>query len=136
MKDINQVHFGSGDNVAGDKIIINKQSDRTIKLIKNQLVDKLKEYPQKYKIFLSSGDSEMEYLAIEIDQAFQEARWENIGFIYKLARFYPAGITFEVKDVDVVSQTIADMFHRSGLKVRGNKNSNVEQFSIIIGPNK
>ncbi|NTV44717.1 MAG: hypothetical protein HGA67_03405 [Candidatus Yonathbacteria bacterium] len=134
--DINQTHYGSGDNVAGNKIIINKQPERSVYLLKDELIEKIKRFPQNYKIFLSNGDHEMESFAKEIDQAFKEAGWTNTGFIYKLVGFYDPGITFGVKEVDKPSQDIANLFHSKGFKVTANKYSDIDQFHIIIGPNK
>lgn len=134
--DINQFHSGSGDNIAGNKIIINKKPDRTIANIKAELVKEIRKYPQNYKIYLSNGDHEIESLAKEIDQAFKEAGWNVTGFIYNLAGSYAPGITFGVQAVDAVSQYVADLFSANGFIVTGNKYDDIDQFHIIIGPNK
>lgn len=134
--DINQIHNGSGDNVAGDKIVFYKQPDRTISTIRDSIINKIKEYPQNYKIFLSNGVSEMNAFAKEIDEVFKEAGWTNIGFVYNLAGFYSPGITFGVKEVDDVSQYLADLFHSNGFKVTANKYADIENLHLIIGPNK
>ncbi len=134
--DINQTHYGFGDNVAGNKIVIDKQPDRSISTFKEELIEKIKNFPQSYKIFLSNGDHEMESFAKEIDQAFKSAGWNNTGFMYNLVGFYAPGVTFGVKEVDEPSQLIANLFNSKGFKIIANKYTDIDQFHIIIGPNK
>ncbi|PCI20132.1 hypothetical protein COB64_02375 [Candidatus Wolfebacteria bacterium] len=112
-----------------------KPSQRTILPIKARLIERLKLSPQEYQLHLSSGDSEIEILAKEIDQAFKEAGWENTGFIYNLASFYPPGITIEVNEVNEINQFIADIFHSLRLTVTANKTHDSKEFRLYIGPN-
>ncbi len=133
---INQTHYGSGDNVAGDKIVVNKPVERSIQSVKIRLIEEIRKHPQNYKIFLSNGDSEMYTLAQEINKAFSEAGWKNVGFVYNLAGFYPSGVTVGVKEPGVVAQFIADTFHSAALKVVYQKVNTAEDLSIYIGPHK
>ena len=108
---------------------------RSISTFRDKLLELIKKHPQSYKIFLSS-ESEADQLAKEIDAVLLEAGWIKNGFIYNLGGFYPDGITFEVKQVDPCTQSIADLFHSNGLKISGNQNPKVEQFTVFIGPNR
>lgn len=116
-------------------IINQTPPQRTILPIKNKLIERLKQSPQKYKLNLSNGDNEMEVFAREIDSAFKDAGWTNIGSIYRCVGFYPPGVTFEVHDVNEINQFIADIFSSAGLKVTGNKSPDSKVFGIYIGPN-
>ncbi len=116
-------------------IINQKTPQRTISSIRPKLIERLRLSPQGYQIHLSSGDSEMEIFAREIDSVFKEGGWTSMGFTYRLAGFYPSGTTIEVKEVTEINQFIANILHSIGLKIIGNKTPDSKELRIYIGPN-
>lgn len=109
-------------------------SDKSYQL----LVHKLTAYTgKKFKIYVSNNDLEGLNLAKRIKSILIDSGWIETGFIFNLAGTYPPGIDIGIGGEPTKSdQVFADsMLQLTDFKINTSKNPEIEDLSIVIGPN-
>lgn len=139
------IHAG-GDIRAGGDIIVGNNNTRVNLQEKTRgisaelaasIKDELRKYPsQTFNIRLMSGDYEADTFAKNLKRVLVESGWRNNQFLYELSGSRAPGLILGVSgqptDAEIV---LLNLLTRGGVGVIGNKYSDIQELTLVIGPN-
>lgn len=114
--EINQNHYGSGDNVAGDKIIISNRKRIISNEQRNKIIKELQKENGKIGLVNRLMDSEGYDFAEEVNLLFKEAGWEVVHRNSSFLDDFPGDFTIFTtgKNLDEKANFIKRVFSENG----------------------